>query len=191
MKGVNRVTAGYAGGIKKNPTYRSLGKHTEVVEVEFDPSVVKYEELLDTFWANHNAYSRPGSSQYKSIIFYHDEKQKSLAEKAKKKLDSRRGRPVNTQIRKAGPFWVAEGYHQKYYLQNADFLYASILREFKSEEELFASTIAARLNAWLAGCGEAGAVYSALEAMKLKTEVLEEWRKWLGLPEKEQPRRTF
>jgi methionine-S-sulfoxide reductase len=190
---VKSVTAGYAGGKKENPTYRSLGNHTETVRVEFDPSVVSYRELLDTFWANHNAYSRPLSAQYKSIIFFHDETQRKLAEASKKKLGKRRGRRVNTEIKKAGPFWVAEDYHQKYYLRNADHLYMLLRQEFKTERDFFSSTAAARLNAWIAGVGSGEAVFDALKAMPLVEETLDEWRRLLGIPKEEEqkPKKVF
>jgi peptide-methionine (S)-S-oxide reductase len=125
LKGVVSTAAGYAGGTKENPTYEDVCTdktgHAEAVEVEFDPSQVTYDELLDVFWSNHNptTLNRQGpdvGTQYRSVIFYHSPEQKSAAEASKKKIDAsgRFGRPVVTQIEPAPAFWRAEEYHQRY-----------------------------------------------------------------------------
>jgi peptide-methionine (S)-S-oxide reductase len=125
LKGVLSTAVGYAGGNKENPTYEDVCSdktgHAEVVEVEFDPSQITYDELLDVFWSNHNptTVNRQGpdvGTQYRSAIFYHSPEQRSAAEESKKKIDSsgRFGRPVVTQIEPATTFWRAEEYHQRY-----------------------------------------------------------------------------
>jgi peptide-methionine (S)-S-oxide reductase len=125
LKGVLSTTVGYAGGTKESPTYEDVCTdktgHAEVVEVEFDPSQITYDELLDVFWSNHNptTLNRQGpdvGTQYRSVIFYHSPEQKSAAEASKQKIDSsgRFGRPVVTQIEPAPAFWRAEEYHQRY-----------------------------------------------------------------------------
>ena len=125
LKGVASTTAGYAGGTKENPTYEDVCTdktgHAEVVEVEFDPSQVKYEDLLDVFWSNHNptTLNRQGAdvgTQYRSVIFYHSPEQKTAAESSKEKIDKsgRFRRPVVTQIEPVSTFWRAEEYHQRY-----------------------------------------------------------------------------
>jgi peptide-methionine (S)-S-oxide reductase len=125
VKGVTNATVGYAGGTKENPTYQDVCTdktgHAEVVQVEFDPSQVTYEELLDVFWSNHNptTLNRQGpdvGTQYRSVIFYHSPEQKAAAEASKQKLDKtgRFNRPIVTQIEPAPKFWPAEGYHQRY-----------------------------------------------------------------------------
>ena len=124
-KGVLSTAAGYAGGTKENPTYEDVCSdktgHAEVVEVEFDPSQITYDEVLDVFWSNHNptTLNRQGPDvgmQYRSAIFYHSPEQKSTAEASRKKVDAsgRFGRPVVTQIEPAPRFWRAEEYHQRY-----------------------------------------------------------------------------
>lgn len=125
VKGVTNATVGYAGGTKENPTYQDVCTdktgHAEVVEVEFDPAQVKYDQLLDTFWSNHNptTLNRQGpdvGAQYRSVIFYHSPEQKTAAEASKEKLatSGRYNRPIVTQIEPAPKFWAAEDYHQRY-----------------------------------------------------------------------------
>jgi peptide-methionine (S)-S-oxide reductase len=125
VKGVVSTAVGYAGGTKENPTYEDVCRdktgHAEVVEIEFDPSQVTYDELLDVFWSNHNptTLNRQGpdvGTQYRSVIFYHSPEQKSAAELSREKIDQsgRFPRPVVTQIEPALEFWRAEEYHQRY-----------------------------------------------------------------------------
>jgi peptide methionine sulfoxide reductase msrA/msrB len=129
MSGVVKVVSGYTGGKKENPSYEEVSSgttgHIESVQVYYDPSKITYEELLDYFW-NHIDPTDPGGqfvdrgSQYRSIIFYHDEEQKRLAEKSKEDL-SKSGRfdkPIVTAIIKFTKFYEAEEYHQDYYKKN-------------------------------------------------------------------------
>jgi peptide-methionine (S)-S-oxide reductase len=125
IPGVTATAAGYEGGNKPNPTYEDVCSHTtghaEVVEVDFDPAQVSYNTLLDIFWNNHNptTLNRQGpdvGTQYRSVIFYHDEEQKELAERSKQLIEQsgRFNKPIVTQIVPASTFWVAEDYHQSY-----------------------------------------------------------------------------
>jgi peptide-methionine (S)-S-oxide reductase len=125
INGVTNATAGYAGGTKDNPTYEDVCTdetgHAEVVEVEFDPSQVSYDQLLDVFWSNHNptTLNRQGpdvGTQYRSVIFYHSPEQKSAAETSKETINKsgRFRQLVVTQIEPAQRFWRAEEYHQRY-----------------------------------------------------------------------------
>jgi peptide-methionine (S)-S-oxide reductase len=129
VKGVVKTTVGYMGGHLENPTYEDVCTdktgHTEVVQVEFNPNIVSYEELLDVFWDIHNPtqLNRQGpdiGSQYKSKIFYYDEKQRIAAEKSKEKLQKsgRFKRPIVTEIAKVKEFYKAEEYHQHYFKKN-------------------------------------------------------------------------
>ena len=125
-KGVTSTKVGYIGGQLPNPTYEEVCTdktgHAEAVEVEYDPNVITFEELLDVFWNNHNptTLNRQGPDigiQYRSAIFYHDEEQKQIAETSKKTLD-KSGKyrdPIVTQIVPAPVFYKAEEYHQKYF----------------------------------------------------------------------------
>jgi peptide-methionine (S)-S-oxide reductase len=125
LPGVISTAVGYAGGSKDHPTYEDVCSdetgHAEVVEVEFDPNVIPYDQLLEVFWANHNptTLNRQGpdvGTQYRSVIFYHSAEQNAQAEASKAALEKsgRYSRPVVTQVEPAPKFWPAEEYHQKY-----------------------------------------------------------------------------
>ena len=125
IPGVTNATVGYAGGTTKNPTYEDVCSHTtghaEVVEVEFDPTVASYDQLLEVFWSNHNptTLNRQGpdvGDQYRSVIFYHTPEQQAAAEASKTRTDGsgRFKNPIVTQIQPAPTFYPAEDYHQRY-----------------------------------------------------------------------------
>jgi peptide-methionine (S)-S-oxide reductase len=125
-KGISSTKVGYIGGQLPNPTYEEVCTdktgHAEAVQVEYDPDEISFEELLDVFWKNHNptTLNRQGPDvgiQYRSAIFFHDEKQKDVAEKSKQTLDSSGvfNNPIITQIVPAPTFYAAEEYHQKYF----------------------------------------------------------------------------
>jgi peptide-methionine (S)-S-oxide reductase len=125
IDGVKSTAVGYMGGTLKNPTYQDVCSsrtgHAEVVQVEFDPAVVSYEQLLNVFWENHDptTLNRQGPDvgpQYRSAIFFHTPEQEAAA-KASKDAIARSGRfhrPVVTEITPAPEFWRAEEYHQQY-----------------------------------------------------------------------------
>jgi peptide-methionine (S)-S-oxide reductase len=123
MEGVLSTTAGYTGGSEKNPTYEEVSSgstgHAESIEVVYDPSKVDYARLLQVFWHNIDPVSVDGQfcdsgTQHRSAIFYHDERQKQLAESSKAELEAshRFKQKIATQIVPAGKFWPAEEYHQ-------------------------------------------------------------------------------
>lgn len=123
--GVISTAVGYEGGTTTNPTYEDVCTdgtgHAEVVQMEFDPSKVSYDQLLEIFWANHNptTMNRQGpdiGTQYRSVIFYHTPEQKAAAEKSKAALEAsgKWKQPIVTQIVAAQPFYKAEDYHQQY-----------------------------------------------------------------------------
>ena len=105
--GIVRTRVGFAGGTKESPTYRSLGDHTETVELEWDPAVTSYAQLLDIFWNNHDPTSSC-SRQYMSAIFYHSEEQKSEAEKSMRVAQENNRRNITTLILPAKEFYNAE-----------------------------------------------------------------------------------
>lgn len=125
IPGVIASTSGYAGGDVDNPTYRQVCTdttgHAEVVQVEFDPTVVSYQQLLDAFFQMHDPtqVGRQGpdiGSQYRSAIFYHTEEQGRLARETVKRLEDEKRYPraIATEITPAPQFWRAEDYHQRY-----------------------------------------------------------------------------
>ncbi|MDR6784141.1 peptide-methionine (S)-S-oxide reductase [Pedobacter africanus] len=150
LNGVASVRSGYEGGNVANPSYEDVCTgttgHAEVIEVTYDPSKIKYEELLEVFWKSHDptTLNRQGAdvgTQYRSVIFYHNEEQKQLAEKYKKELNDTRAfdKPVVTAISKAAPFYVAENYHQDYFNKNGSAPYCRmvILPKMEKLEKLF------------------------------------------------------
>lgn len=129
LKGVQTVKSGYAGGKPEDANYKKVSSgstdHAEVVQLEFDPSQVSYEKLLEVFWAAHDptTLNRQGADvgpQYRSAIFYENETQKAAAEKSMAKAQPEFKSPIVTQIAPLTQFHVAEDYHQNYYNQNGD-----------------------------------------------------------------------
>lgn len=126
LKGVESVSSGYSGGTVENPSYKQVTTgetgHAEVVQVEFNPEIITYTELLEVFWQTHDptTLNRQGAdvgTQYRSVIFYHNNKQRELAESYKKKLDEEKiyDKPIVTEITQFEKFYMAENYHQDYY----------------------------------------------------------------------------
>ena len=124
VEGVVSTAVGYSGGTLENPTYEDVctGRtgHAEVVEVEYDPSRVSYEELLEVFWENHDptTLNRQGpdvGTQYRSAIFFHTPEQEDAARASKEKVQSRFKNPIVTEITPASRFYRAEEYHQRYF----------------------------------------------------------------------------
>ena len=125
IEGVKATAVGYAGGHVDNPTYKQVCAdttgHAEVVQVEFDPSKVSYDRLLQVFWESHDPtqMNRQGPDigyQYRSVIFYHSPEQEAVAKASRERLDKSGdfSRPVATSIEPAKTFWMAEDYHQQY-----------------------------------------------------------------------------
>lgn len=145
LKGVQSVVAGYAGGHVKNPPYREVcgGKtgHAEVAQITFDTSQISYEELLKVLWYTHDptTLNRQGAdegTQYRSVIFYHNEKQKEAAEKSKKETDASGlwDAPIVTTIEPLPVFYEAENYHQDYFDNNPNQPYCSAVIKPKLEK---------------------------------------------------------
>jgi len=144
---------GYAGGTKRNPTYHSLGDYAETVQIEFDPSGISFRELLGIFWESHDPASRSWSRQYMSAIFFHNEEQKRLAMETMDRETSIMKQQVFTGIVPFTEFYIAEDYHQKYALQHNPDLMKEFNIMYPSFQRFVASTAAARVNGYLAGCG--------------------------------------
>jgi len=153
-----------------NPTYHSLGDHSESIEIEYDPRVISYEDLLTIFWEGHDPCSRSWSTQYRAAIFYHNDEQKRLAEKTRDMIEATKKAKVRTEILPASTFYVAEAYHQKYSLRGD----GEIMKEFQaiypSDEAFMNSTAAARVNGYLAGFGSFEDVQEAIGNLGLSAE---------------------
>jgi len=127
VDGVISTASGYTGGRVTNPTYQQVSAggtgHTEAVKIVYDPAKVSYEKLLDVFWHNHdplakNAQFCDHGEQYRAGIFYHDEEQRRLAEASRQAVQKHFKEPVQTEISPAGAFYMAEDYHQDFYMKN-------------------------------------------------------------------------
>lgn len=169
MEGVVRTRVGYAGGTKDHPTYHDLGDHTESIQLDYDPAKLSYEKLLDAFWSAHDPTERPWSTQYKAILFWHDEEQRAVAEKSRDAIEKKLGRRVTTELVKAGTFTPAEDYHQKYVLQNSRAVAAQVAKWYRGDFQGFVdSTAAARLNGYLAGYGDGAQLERELPSLGLE-----------------------
>ena len=135
--GVTSTFVGYMGGELENPTYpevkTGLTGHVETVEVNFDPEVISFDKVLELYFETHDFTQVGGQgpdigTQYRSVIFYTDEKQKETAEKYIAIL-SKMGHKVATALEPAGKFWVAENYHQHYYDKKEDTPYCHIYKK--------------------------------------------------------------
>jgi len=145
LEGVECVVSGYSGGSVENPSYNQVctGEtgHAEVCQITFDPSRISYGQLLEVFWKTHDptTRNRQGNDvgpQYRSVIFYHDDEQKRLAEEYKSKLETARvwDRPIQTQIVQFEKFWPAEDYHRDYYKNNPNQSYCRLVIAPKVEK---------------------------------------------------------
>lgn len=145
LKGVRAVVSGYSGGQLKNPTYEQVctGRtgHAEVVQITFDPKVISFEELLEVFWRVHDPTTpnRQGADvgpQYRSAIFYHNDRQRQLAEEYKQKLNASGAflKPIVTEITRFEAFYPAEDYHQQYYERHGRQPYCQLVIRPKLEK---------------------------------------------------------
>ena len=138
VRGVIKVTSGYSGGDVKNPTYEQVSTgttgHAESVQIEFDPSIISYNEILDIFWQIHDPtqLNRQGNDigpQYRSVIFYHNERQKEIALESKAELEKEKifDKPIVTEITAFKQFYPAESYHKDYYDRNSSEPYCQLV----------------------------------------------------------------
>ena len=153
MPGVVRTRVGYAGGSSASPTYHKLGDHSEVIQIDYDPGMLSYKELLALFWDSHDPTSPPWSRQYRKAILYHDDKQKSIAEDSMDLLASSIQERIRTDILPLAGFYLAEDYHQKHMLRGNRGLMEEFNTIYPSVKGLRASTAVARVNGYLGGNG--------------------------------------
>ena len=158
---------GYAGGEKINPTYQSLGDHTETIQIDFDPATLSYQNLLEVFWKSHNPASRAGSRQYMAAVFFDSEKQRAQAEASKEAVADRIKDDVKTRILPLNTFYLAEDYHQKYALRGSKTLIKDFQEIYPTTRGLVDSTAAARVNGYIAGHGDCGRLRNEINALGL------------------------
>lgn len=165
-----RTRVGYTGGTTKNPTYHDLGDHTETVELDFDPAVTSYERLLEAFWSSHDPTRPAWNRQYMAAIFYHGPEQERLARESAARIERSLGAPLGTVLQPAETFYLAEQYHQKYYLQSARPLLSEFRRIYPEFTDLVNSTAATRVNGYLAGHGTPEMLEADLPGFHLSAE---------------------
>jgi peptide-methionine (S)-S-oxide reductase len=145
LKGVYKVTSGYSGGSVKNPSYEAVCTgatgHAECLQIVYYPNIISFKELLEVFWESHDptTLNRQGNdvgTQYRSVIFYHNEEQKKLSEEYKSKLDKSGAysNPIVTEITPFTSFYAAEDYHQDYYRLHGSQPYCSFVIRPKVEK---------------------------------------------------------
>lgn len=176
LPGVVRTRTGFAGGTTLEPTYRHMGDHTETVEVEFDPAVLTYEEILHIFWNNHNPKNINGykGRQYQSMLLYRSSEQKEAIERVLVELHASGKEKPATEVHPFSVFYPAEEKHQKYYLKRHPDAVEKLLGLYSTISEMDRSTLAARLNGLAKGYAN-------------RSGIVEEVKHW-PLPEPERER---
>jgi len=145
LKGVKGIQVGYMGGEMENPTYEDVcggnTGHVEVLQFNHDPQIISYNDLLEVFWMSHDptTENRQGAdigAQYRSVIFYHNEIQRRLAEKSKKLVNDAKihEMPIITQIVPSQTFYLAESYHQNYFRLNSNTPYCKMVIQPKLDK---------------------------------------------------------
>lgn len=165
LPGVLRTRVGYAGGTSLNPVYRQMGDHTETVQIDFDPAVLAYEEVLRHFWENHypNRDEYKGR-QYISLLRFHSMQQQEAIARIKEVMESQLGEKIETDIAPYRDFTLAEERHQKYYLKRYPRILEQLAPNYSDALGLQNSIFAARLNGFAKGFGN---------REKLKEEVMD------------------
>lgn len=164
---------GYAGGTKKHPTYHALGDHTESIQMDYDPTVISYEQLLEVFWDSHDASAPSWSRQYMSIIFTHNDAQLRSAAASRDREAARTKKRILTEIRPAGAFFPAEGYHQKHRLRFERDLLQEFTALYPAEQDFVNSTAVARVNGYLDGYGTVAELRNDLPGLGLSPPAAE------------------
>jgi len=154
LKGVHQVDSGYMGGELKDPSYKEVCSgttgHAEIARIEFDSSIISFQELLEVFWSTHDptTLNRQGAdvgTQYRSVIFYTNQEQKELAEKSKQTVDESDlyANPIVTEISESEEFYIAENYHHDYLKNNPDNGYCQMVVRPKVDKfkKLFAEKL--------------------------------------------------
>jgi peptide-methionine (S)-S-oxide reductase len=167
---VIRTCVGYAGGTTDSPTYHNIGDHSETIQIDYDPDKISYEELLQVFWDSHSPTTQSWSTQYRSIIFYHNDEQRQLTVASRQQEEARSGRTIVTEIVPFSEFYLAEDYHQKYYLQHERTLMEELRTIYPDFNDFVDSTVAARINGFLGGHGSLESLDEQIDSFGLSPE---------------------
>jgi methionine-S-sulfoxide reductase len=161
---------GYAGGTKKNPTYCSLGDHTETLQIDYDPARISYAQLLDLFWKSHQPDRKSWSRQYMAAVFYHTDEQKQLALQTRDREAKRLGSKIQTEIIPAPQFYLAEAYHQKYYLRQVPELVKEYAAYYPDLNAFIGSTAVSRVNGYIGGNGSVKSLQTEMAGLGLSPD---------------------
>ncbi|WP_417899744.1 peptide-methionine (S)-S-oxide reductase MsrA [Bacillus sp. CSS-39] len=149
-----RTRVGYAGGTTPDPTYRQMADHTECLEIDFDPEVIGFEDIVQHFWSSHNPNrGNYKGRQYLSILLFHDAEQKEMIERVKDSLEKSMEDKIETEIASYRGFTLAEERHQKYYLKRYPKAMDRLMSYYGTHEQLVNATLVARLNSFVKGYG--------------------------------------
>ncbi|MBP1732403.1 MAG: Methionine sulfoxide reductase [Deltaproteobacteria bacterium] len=163
-----------------NPTYYSLGDHSETIQIDYDPTKVSFEQLLELFWKEHNPESRPYSRQYMAAIFYHNEEQRQLAVKTKEREETRLKKRVYTEVLPLSRFYLAEDYHQKYSLRGIPELANEFVVVYPETQDFVNSTAVTRVNGYAGGNGTAAQLEAEINLLGLSPEGARKLREMVG-----------
>ncbi len=143
--------------------------HSETIQVDYDPTQITYDELLAVFWDSHSPLAQPWSWQYMSIVFYHSDEQRELAFSSKEREEARLGGEIVTEIIPVSKFYLAEDYHQKYYLRQELDLARELSAIYQDFSDFIDSTAVARVNGYVGGYGTLPTLEEELNSFGLST----------------------
>ncbi len=153
-----------------SPTYHNIGDHTETVQIDYDPNILGYDQLLDVFWNSHEPTRRSRPGQYMKAIFFHNEEQRKAAMASKVAVEEKIGSTVRTEIVPVRTFTMAEDYHQKFTLKGHKGFNKEMTRIYPRHQDLVDSTAAARLNGYAGGYGSRHQLTKEMEGLGLSAE---------------------
>ncbi len=166
-----RTRVGYCGGTTPAPTYRTIGDHSETLQIDFDPERISFGQILSWFWVAHDP-SRPAvSRQYRSAVFFHDDEQGRIAAESMSREQDRRGRTLYTGIEPLSAFTRAEDYHQKYFLRREPAIMHVFEKFYPDPIALADSTAVARVNGYLGGYGSVASLEREFPRLGLSEEL--------------------
>jgi peptide methionine sulfoxide reductase MsrA len=173
---VVRTRVGYSGGRQPAPTYHNIGDHSETVQVDFDPSKIPYQRLLDVYLSSSSIHQAAWSRQYRNAIFYSDKAQFLAARESLAKIPD-----AHVDLEQLQSFTLAEDYHQKYYLQNSP-LMREFAGKFPDKAHFVDSTATARVNGYLMGSGSLADLRANLPHLGLSPAGQDSLLKRFGAP---------
>lgn len=181
LAGVHQTRTGYAGGTLPSPVYRQLGDHSETVEIEFDPSVITLEQLLELFWNHHHPAVINGykGRQYYSLLFYRNEEQLYTMQRVQQTHTSELEKRAMTEIQAYRAWYPAEERHQKYYLQRQHEWMNQLRVWYPDQQELLQTTLAARLNGYSRGHGTTEQIQQELSDWSISDKTRSQIEQWL------------